>query len=534
MKSIAQLTHYLGLMLEQKSLAASPVLALTLDSREVQPQYGFLALKGERMHGLDFLEEVCQKFEQRPALILMDCDPDSSHIAVLERYPKVVWYVVDTLSERLAELANWFYDYPSQHIKVVGITGTNGKTSTAFYTAQLLQGLGASVALMGTLGNGVFKPGELEGLSYTRNTTPDVLSVQRHLASFVAQGVEWVVMEVSSHALALGRISGVQFECVALTQVTRDHLDFHGSVAAYQQEKQKLFTDYKANHKVINGKDSVGQSIVKQVNKHCVWEYAVTEIMPKKVGEAPQLQCHIMDQSLEGLLLQYFVSGLERKAAGIFEPVRVPLIGAFNAENIACALSIVLASLFREKLDKQWEALWLDLALTLAKMNAVPGRMQPVALPPGLPGVIIDFAHTPDALKQVLMAVKQYLPVTSKRKLWVVFGCGGDRDRGKRALMAEVAETCADRVMVTSDNPRFEQPEQIVSQIMEGFKYPENILTEVDREQAIRQVLTLAAPQDIVLIAGKGHETYQEIQGTQYFFKDENVVLAWATSFLHG
>jgi len=505
---------------------------LNIDSRQIQAGHCFVALQGERSHGLDFLESVLVKFAEQPALILTDQAPSVAQKAQLAQYPHVVFRVVEGLKECLAELASWFYDQPSRRIKVIGITGTNGKTSTAFYTAQLLNGLGFSTALMGTLGNGIFKQGQLDALASTLNTTPDVVTVQRLLATFVAKEVDYVVMEVSSHALVLGRVAGVAFDVVALTQVTRDHLDFHGSIESYHQAKQTLFTDYPARIKVVNAGDTVGQKIVKRLaskeNEDSLWRYeiqanrtqynmgATPEILPKLLCDSVQL-------TPKGMSLSLRVCALRRGGGEIQDTVFIPLLGAFNAENMVCALSIILASYP----ESERAECWRKLTLQLPQLQAVKGRMQPIALPSNSPTVIVDFAHSPDALQQVLLAAKQHLAPSSGGKLWAVFGCGGDRDQGKRPLMAEVAESFSDHVMVTSDNPRFEALEQIMAQIMTGFKAPNDILVEPNRTKAIQQVLALSGAEDVVLIAGKGHENYQEINGIKIPFQDEKVVLNW-------
>ncbi len=532
MKTIAQVMMFLELDPVGGEKSQYPIRALSLDSRCIQSQDGFIALQGESSHGLDFLESVLAQFAEQPALILMDKAPSTAQQTKLRAHPWIVWRVVEGLKGRLATLASWFYDHPSRHIKVVGITGTNGKTSTAFYTAQLLTGLGHTTALMGTLGNGIFKQGHVDTLASTLNTTPDVVTIQRLLASFVAQGADYVVMEVSSHALVLGRVAGVEFEVVALTQVTRDHLDFHGSLELYQQAKQTLFTDYPARIKVVNANDSVGQAVIQQLasKKHCdaLWRYAIrTSTVQNSSNKpsvvAPELLCDALSLTPKGISLSLKFLALKEGGGKVQSSIFVPLLGAFNAENILCALSIIVASHSEHDQIETWN----KLKVWLPQLHAVEGRMQLIELPDSCPRVIVDFAHTPDALQQVLVAAKAHLASSIGGKLWVIFGCGGDRDQGKRSLMAQVAERLADQVMVTSDNPRWEAPEKIIAQIMQGFKRVDNVLVEQDRSQAIQQVLTFAEPQDVVLIAGKGHEAYQDIRGIKEPFQDQQVVLDW-------
>ncbi|MCF6346009.1 MAG: UDP-N-acetylmuramoyl-L-alanyl-D-glutamate--2,6-diaminopimelate ligase [Thiomicrorhabdus sp.] len=528
MKTIAQLMTFLAL--EQEGGGKNhqhSIRSLSIDSRQIQTGDCFIALQGERSHGLDFLERVLVKFAEQPALILMDQPPTVAQQMQLAQNPKIVWRVVEGLAKRLAELASWFYDQPSHHIKVIGITGTNGKTSTAFYTAQLLNGLGFSTALMGTLGNGLFKQGQIDALASTLNTTPDVVTVQRLLATFVAKGVDYVVMEVSSHALVLGRVLGVAFDAVALTQVTRDHLDFHGSIESYHQAKQTLFTDYPARIRIINANDSVGKAVITQLTVKekldSLWCYEIKNGATKDRKLTFDLRCDSLMLMPKGMTLSLTFLGLKEGGGENQDSVFVPLLGVFNAENIVCALSIILASHSKRNRGTCWK----KLKLQLPKLQAVKGRMQPIALPSNCPTVIVDFAHSPDALQQVLLAAKQHIVPSTGGKLWVIFGCGGDRDQGKRPLMAEVAESFSDHVMVTSDNPRFEAIEQIMAQIMTGFKAPNDILVEPERAKAIQQVLALSGAEDVVLIAGKGHENYQEIKGIKNPFQDEKVVLHW-------
>lgn len=584
---------------------------LSLDSRHVSFDDGFIALQGERHHGLDFLAVVLQK---QPGLVISDRALNPSEQAILDAHNTdkahnhdthcTVW-ILEELSEKssglLAAIAHWFYNQPSQRIKVIGITGTNGKTSTAFYTAQLLAGLNQTVALIGTLGNGLL--GALRG---TQNTTPDVVTVHRLLAEFIALGADCVVMEVSSHALTLGRIDQVEFEVVALTQVTRDHLDFHGTVAHYQAAKQILFTDIKSHHQVLNLNDPIGQQLAASGRLTSMFGYAMSDVGSEghstkhsithknheihNLDSLAKLQCTQLSLLPNGLQLTLRVQGSlsETVSGSLSAPllesvldvdveveVEVSLLGRFNVENVLCACSIVLLVL--EAKDAENPSKHTDSSIDLdcfqslqpllAELESVEGRMQRVH---PSPTVIVDFAHTADALEQVLLAVKQHLTGEGKQsdanlqlnvsalkkpvkftgttrpggfkefdsheypertgRLWLVFGCGGDRDQGKRPLMAEVAERIADKVMLTDDNPRFENPQQIRAQILRGFKQPERVLQQADRQLAIEQVLMNAQPEDIVVIAGKGHERYQDIQGVKTDFCDQQIVQAWFAS----
>lgn len=473
---------------------------LHLDSRGVQKNDVFIAVQGTQCHGLAFLNPVAQ---HAAAVILSDralTQTEQAGYAALASAPPV--WVVDNLAALLPALANWFYDTPSRRLKVVGITGTNGKTSTAHYLAQSLALLGQKPALLGTLGNGFMHANGTTHLQATHNTTPDVVSVQRLLHHFAQAGANWAVMEVSSHALSLGRIQGVAFECVALTQVTRDHLDFHLDETDYRDAKRRLFSDYESRYQVLNACDTLGAALHEQTPQ------ALAYCAHPPCGSEVKLCC--LDAQLHPsgmrLTLQFAEASSE---------VALNLMGRFNIENVLCALGILMACRFD----------WAAACAVLPALKAVRGRMEKVA---EAPAVLVDFAHTPDALENVLQAVKAHLATTAGH-LWVVFGCGGERDRGKRPLMAHVAEEEADKVVLTSDNPRRESPQQIFDDTLAGFKktgfQQAGCVTVIeDRRAAIEYALQQANPQDVVVIAGKGHETYQEIAGVRHPFSDQEVV----------
>ncbi len=510
-KTIAQLEAFLYSPSRAEEARLSAELAnqsirhLSLDSRKIQSSDLFIAIQGEQRHGLDFLAQVLEK---QPAVIISDRALQEAETALLQQIaesaPPV--YVVENIASRQGLLADWFYDQPSKQLNVIGITGTNGKTSTAFYTAQLLQAQQQKVAIIGTLGNG-----SLDDLQPTANTTPDAVQVHRLLFEFLQAGYQWVVMEVSSHALCLGRIQAVEFNTVALTQVTRDHIDFHGSEAAYQQAKQVLFTDYSSRYKVLNMNDQNGRTVYRTLQAENriegIWRYNAAEHPAgSEVEHAAELQALEIKLTPQGITCR-FQLGEE------IQQLETQLMGSFNIENLFAAISILLVNEFDA--DKMIEQ--------VSVLQPVAGRMQLIHRQPT---VIIDFAHTPDALQQVLQATQAHLG-DSQGKLITVFGCGGNRDQGKRPLMGSVAESFSDEVVLTSDNPRDEEPLHIIKQIMKGIKEPEFIQLEVNRVQAIEKVLANASAEDIVLIAGKGHEDYQEIRGVKHPYSDQSVVDSW-------
>ena len=487
-----------------------PIHDLFDDSRQVQANSVFIAVSGNQLHGNAFIEKA---IIQGARCVITDEKPREEILNQLS--PTVAIWLVADLVTVLPNLAAWFYNAPSTQLKLIGITGTNGKTSTAFYTAQLLSHLThESIAMIGTLGNGLVTYDANQtsnplkvNLDVSPNTTPDVIVLNRVLAKFVAQGIRYCVMEVSSHGIVLNRIAGIVFNAVALTQVTRDHLDFHETEAAYRQAKQKLFEDYPAAYQVLNLDDALGQEL-----------YALNDQPSKKIGYAMQVKADLslLNLKLNAQGMMFDIASQHSKFA-----THSALMGRFNAENLACAVGLSLVNGF------ELSAI-IDV---LPKLQAVTGRMEKVR---SLPSVLVDYAHTPDALQQALLAVRQHMaPVEttgqSDQKLWVVFGCGGNRDKGKRPLMGKVSQNFADAVVLTDDNPRCEASYDILSDILQGFnpsKHPQPLMIP-DRQTAIETALAQANPQDIILIAGKGHETYQAFCQEQTYFSDQATVLAW-------
>ena len=490
-----------------------------LDSRQLKENDVFVAIQGSQHHGMNYLASA---LKQLVAVVISDRDLTNDEQVLLDsqiKPPRVI--VLPNLEGVLGKLASWFYSYPSRKIKVVGITGTNGKTSSAFFTAQLLDEMQQRVALIGTLGNG-----PLDDLQNSINTTPDAITVHRMLREFIEQGMQWCVMEVSSHALSLGRVQGVEFESVAMTQITRDHIDFHGTEKAYREAKKRLFTDYQSKHKIINIADETGVVLAKQLqNENAKSQIAATNnlIIYNANANNKNLLNKSEQQSLLERNLFLSVKEVEYGALGIFcdyevnqriQKIHIPLMGGFNVENCFCALSILLAAGF--DLNR--------VNSLLSNLKNVQGRMQLVNQQPT---VLIDFAHTPDALEKLLQAIKTHLSASNAR-LTLVFGCGGDRDKGKRPLMGAIAEKFADKVVLTSDNPRTEDPLTIIADIRQGFTSEEGCLVVENREQAILEALSQSSLDEIIIIAGKGHEDYQDINGVKIPFSDESIVRSWA------
>jgi UDP-N-acetylmuramoyl-L-alanyl-D-glutamate--2,6-diaminopimelate ligase len=396
---------------------------------------------------------------------------------------------VRRLRDQAGFIASRFFGEPSKHLWVAGVTGTNGKTSCSHWIAQSLTSLGRPTAVIGTLGCGF--PGAVDP---TPNTTPDPVSLQARLHALRARGARAVAMEVSSHGLEQGRVNGVLFDVALFTNLTRDHLDYHGSMRAYGEAKARLFAWPGLKHAVVNLDDDFGAQLASRIDRSRV------NVIGYGLGKG-EIAGHKLDLSTRGLKLEITTPWGAASLAS-------PLLGAFNAHNLLGVLGVLVTS--DVALD--------DALAALARLEPVRGRMQTLRVE-GAPLVVVDYAHSPDALEKALETLRALLP--DEAKLHCVFGCGGDRDRGKRPLMGEIATRLADHCIVTSDNPRSENPRAIVDEIIAGAHA--NYRVEEDRATAILEAMSAARPQDVVLIAGKGHETYQEIGEQRLPFDDFEV-----------
>ena len=474
-------------------IAAAPetgrivVSGLTLDSRRVQRGDAFFALRGSQVHGITFAAGAVQ----RGARVVLAEAPAPAEVEPLE--VPVLW--IDGLHDQVSEIAARFYNRPSESMRVVGVTGTNGKTSCVQLLAQTLTLLGHRAASIGTLGAGVH--GQLrEG----ERTTPDAISVQALLAEFRDAKAGYVAMEVSSHALEQGRVGAVDFEVAAFTNLTRDHLDYHGSMEAYGAAKAKLFAWPGLRSAVINIDDAFGRELATQ--------------LPAGVQA---LRFSMADDSEAQVAASAIVTSAEGLAFQLRTPwgtraIRSHLLGRFNVANLLAVVGCLGA--LGEPFVRIVEA--------VEQLQPVNGRMSRLGGLHGQPLVVVDYAHTPDALEQALTAVRAHCA----GKLICVFGCGGERDAGKRPLMGEIAARLADVAIVTDDNPRGEDGDAIVAQIVAGMAAARAMTVERDRAVAIADALQLARSGDVVLIAGKGHETYQDGAAGKRPFDDLAVALA--------
>jgi UDP-N-acetylmuramoyl-L-alanyl-D-glutamate--2,6-diaminopimelate ligase len=459
------------------------VSGLALDSRAVRPGDLFLALRGQRHDGRDFLAAAAAA---GAVAALVDAATPGAPLPVFE---------VAELAQRISAIAGRFYGEPSRALAVTGITGTNGKTTCCQLLAQLFTALEAPAGVIGTLGAGLLGAAPQD----TGFTTPDAVATQRLLAELRAAGARRVAMEVSSHSLAQGRVAAVRFHTALFTNLSRDHLDYHAGMDAYRDAKARLFRQPGLQVAVVNLDDPAGRTIAAELPAHV-----------RRLGYSAQGR----GAELRVVRADFGAAGIRARIAtpwGTGE-LSSPLPGAFNLANLLAVIAAACGQGFA-----------LDAVLAaVPRLRAAPGRMQEVG--GGRPRVIVDYAHTPDALAQALAALR---PATEGR-LWCVFGCGGERDRGKRPQMGAVAARGADVLVLTSDNPRGEDPQGILAEILAGLSAPQRATVAVmaDRRRAIEHAIAAAAAEDCVLIAGKGHETWQEIHGVRWPFDDAAVARA--------
>lgn len=475
-KPLAELLPGLGLRPETATLR---IAGLALDSRVVQPGDLFFALRGTRHDGRDFIGRAAAA---GAVAALVDAPSPVAN-------PPVPVIEVPELAAHMSAIAGRFHENPSHGLVVTGVTGTNGKTTCSLLLAQLFDALEAPAGVIGTLGAGLLN-GDLQP---TGLTTPEALGTQRLLAELRAAGARRVVMEVSSHSLEQQRVAAVRFHTALFTNLSRDHLDYHPDMAAYRDAKARLFRQPGLEIAVVNLDDPAGREIAAQATAGHCYGYRLE-------GEA----------HLRILRAEFDPAGIRARIATPWGEgeLESPLPGTFNLANllgvigVACAQGFALA----------------DVLAAIPKLEGAPGRMQSVTGPTTGPRVVIDYAHTPDALAQALAALR----AATRGRLWCVFGCGGDRDRGKRPLMGAVAADGADQVVLTSDNPRGEDARAILTEIATGVPTARRARVQVieDRRVAIGHAIAGASAADTVLIAGKGHESWQEIAGVRWPFDD--------------
>ena len=475
-----ELRELLEGMARVPGVANREVRGLQTDSRRVQPGDLFLAAPGMVADGRDFIGDAVAS-----GACAVVYETDDGYAL---RGAPVPAFGISGLRRKIGLIADRFYGSPSRRLVVVGVTGTNGKTTCTQLLAQALDQPPKRCAVIGTLGSGF--PGTLNA---SIHTTPDAVTVQRLMADFIAQDAAHVAMEVSSHALEQGRVNGVLFHVAVFTNLTRDHLDYHGDMTAYGLAKAKLFAHEGLKYAVINHDDDFGRRLLAGVGAPVTsLSYGV---------EGGDVRAREVRPSPEGLWMRIQTPYGETE-------LRSPLIGHFNVYNLLAVFTTLLA------LGVELH----DAAARLARAHAPSGRAERFGGAKGLPLVVVDYAHTPDALEKILLALREH----TRGKLWCVFGCGGDRDRGKRPVMGEIAERLADMVLLTDDNPRHESGDAIIAEIAGGMRASPRIIR--DRRAAIKAAIQSAAAGDIVLIAGKGHEDYQQVGDERRPYSDREAV----------
>ncbi len=459
------------------------IRGIELDSRRVQEGQAFLAVAGASTHGM---MHAAQAQARGAAVVIHDGEADLPPLEI----PAVA---VPGLGKLLSSIGARYFHSPSDHLAIAGVTGTNGKTSTAHYIAQSWHRTSHDAGVIGTIGYG-----PLASLKPANMTTPDPISLQSMLSECIDQGVEKLAMEVSSHALDQGRCDDVAFDAAAFTNLSRDHLDYHGTMEAYAAAKRRLFIDCHPRFAVINLDDPFGKTLAGEIGNG-------TQVFSYGTNGSSELRGSVLQLDSLGMTLR-----IDSPWGG--GEVRTGLLGAFNVSNLLAAAATLAL------LGMPWNQVMHQLEI----MRAVPGRMHCMGGEVAQPVVVVDYAHTPEALRQALTALRSHL----HGQLVCVFGCGGDRDSGKRPMMARVAESLADRIVITTDNPRDEDPAGIIEDMLAGLEEPDQAQVIEDRAAAIRQAVLESGSGDIVLIAGKGHEAWQETKGAKIPFSDEAAVNA--------
>lgn len=493
-----------------EALSMSVVRGVSLDNRTLQDGHVFIAVPGEASDGRDYIAQCSAGI----VAVIAESDEFVVESVLVKGGAEKMRIGIPHLKKKVSALAANFYGHPSKGLTVLGITGTNGKTTCAYLLAQLLSKLEFSCAMLGTLGYGIFDDeGELPALTSTGLTTPSAVDCQKILASLKGHAGA-VAMEVSSHAIDQGRVEDIDFDGAVFTNLSRDHLDYHGTLEEYAGAKAKLFSREELSFVVVNEDDPVGRSILKDscAPQAQLFSYSIVEDGSEIARSGhPRIQrvlAHSVRVSAEG------TKALLATPWGNAS-IATPLVGRYNLSNVLAVMTCACALGY--KLEQVLEA--------VQGLRAAPGRLQRINVEAPV-NVFVDYAHTPDALEKVLSEVASY----TQGQLWVVVGCGGNRDKGKRPLMASAAERYAQKLIFTSDNPRDENPENILQDMQAGVVCKDAMTVEPDRKAAIQFAVENALAGDSVVIAGKGHEDYQLIKGEKISFNDALV----AKSCLEG
>ena len=455
------------------------IAGVKIDSRQIRPGYLFVAMKGTQVDGHQFIQKAVELGATAVLCEDMPAIPAEG----------VTYVQVASTEDAVGPVATLFHGDPTSHLKLVGVTGTNGKTTIATLLYNMFRKFGHKCGLLSTVCNYI----EDEAVPAS-HTTPDAIELNELLERMMKAGCEYVFMECSSHAIAQKRIGGLRFAGGMFTNLTRDHLDYHKTFENYRDAKKAFFDELPKDAFAITNADDKNGMVMVQNTKAQVKTYSTRTMADFR---ARIIECHF-----EGMYLE--IDGRE---------VGVQFIGKFNVSNLLCVYGAAIM------LGKQPE----DILVILSTLKSVNGRLDPIRSPEGYTAVV-DYAHTPDALENVLNAIHEVLD--GKGKVITVCGAGGNRDKGKRPLMAQEAVKQSDRVIITSDNPRFEEPQDIINDMLAGLaqKQMKKVISIVDRREAIRTACMMAEKGDVILIAGKGHEDYQEIKGVKHHFDDHEVV----------
>ena len=466
------------------------VTGIQLDSRMLRKGDLFLACFGRNHDAREFIGEA---IKAGVTAVLAETGGQWQGTQIIDGIAVIA---VDNLSAKLSEIAARFYGHPSRRLSVIGITGTNGKTSCSQFIAQALANSGFSCGTIGTLGYGVY--GKLQE---TQLTTPDPVFTQMALAEMVQGGIDPVVMEVSSVGLHQKRVKAVKFDTAIFTNLTRDHLDYHESMEAYGNNKKKLFTSEGLSRAIINLDDPYALSVINAIAPSVeMCTYSIKNSAATVYAESLTLT----RQGFQARVVTPIGAGV----------IKGKLFGYFNVSNLLAVISVLVSYLPKKKeLDIE------HLCELVSGLSPVDGRMEIVGNTDEITAVV-DYAHTPDGLRSALKGLRDHF----SGNIWCVFGCVGNRDKGKRPIMGEIAEAFADKVIIADDNPRNEEGDRIVQHIQSGMRSPEQAVVLRDREKAIAYAIGNAEPGDVVLVAGKGHETYQDVGGSRLIFSDANQV----------
>lgn len=472
---------------ETSALPKLEIHGISSDSRQVKSGHLFFACQGAKKDRAQFIEDATNCGAVAVVVDAKEAGDYSTEVPLI---------AVESLPEKLGLIAAKYFAYPSRKMTLIGITGTNGKTSCSHLLAQCLDLQGTTCGVIGTMGFGFF--GKLSALT---NTTPGAVELQDNLYQLQQQNAACVAMEVSSHGLEQGRTTGCDFDIAVFTNLSQDHLDYHGTMESYGAAKLKLFNDESLQAVVVNLDDNFSEKVLAAVPES-VTTIGISLSSQDEYATDKFIYGRIVDRTLKGTEVAIESSWGHAQFSTM-------LLGEFNVYNILLVLAVALQQKFSLS---QCESTLKELHAPSGRMESFTGKNNAL--------VVVDYAHTPDALEKALQTLHKH----TQGDLWVLFGCGGDRDSTKRPLMGKVAEIYADHVWLTNDNPRTESPSQIIQDILQGFKAPDSVVIETSREKAIQQIVLAAATDDIVLIAGKGHEEYQIVGDKVLPFSDREIV----------